>query len=613
MYVEKCVGIKDRGNIIAINEIPVKPSLDPLYVSLWPFDASITKYVEQYKTVSGHKGKHYCNRILIDVDYSDSASSMLENLKKAKESTEKVINRLYALFQIMPDQLNIYFSGKKGFHVEIREGLFSAMLPDENMAKKMKNVVMKMTEEIEYIDPKIFENHRIIRVVNSKNESGLYKILLRFDEFKSWTPEEICRKAKRPRPIKSECATKDLNVNVKLDQFIQQHFKLETKEKKTKNDVVYDSLWMIPQEGERNTMHYKQACRLFEQSNLDYNEIEKIMVHLNNLCPVPEPIENLIQTIHSASSNRTEGKESDILNRCSTVEENIPKMLDTYVEETNKIDLCLDFLNEEFKGNLRGKFGILLGYGGTKKSLLSQCIAFANLRTNNRTIYSTMEMGAGELTRRFFDIYKKGENALASEELQASILENRNAVERKLKETFAKDFGDKLITAEQIQCTAEDYDIAINYYKERYGKVDILMVDGFSGMGGTFDNEVQQANVNSAQLMALAQKHNIFVLAIVHASRGADRWSYDLRSKARGSEKIMDNCSFSISMSLLKGKEETVDKRFGVCFLDNKRGSGRELKKPFELMPNRLLLRQLDMSVSKLQKMLNDECSWTDI
>lgn len=592
MYVEKCYGLHDRGNIVPMTEITNESCSTECHYTLFPFDASIVRHVEVNKTIKNHKGKHYCPYILIDVDCDN-------DLEGARQSVLRLITRLNQDFEIDPDMLHVYFSGKKGFHVVIPGELYTPLKPSVNMGKKIKNVIAKLTEGIEHVDMSIYENHRIIRAPNSKHKEGNYKIELTFEELTNWTVIKIIACAQEPRLISPIYLNTDLKINKKFDAFVARNFFAETVQKKSSGEHV--NFFAPPEVGDRNNQLFKQAALLFSESNLKEESVFQIIQNCNQLCSQQLMATEVERIIKSAAASREHHVSDDVLQYVGMISDFIPGMVDSYKDEKEKISLCFGSLDKVFEGNLRQKLGVILGYGGTKKSMLGQCITYANVAIGRRVIYANMEMGAVELTKRFFDIYKKGENDIASNEIKGQANKDPREVEKKLKESFGNYFGNNLVICNKSSSTCEDFRNLLDQVAGMLGKTDLLIVDGLSMMGGK-GNEMERANVNTLGLMDIAKDYNLLTLAIVHASKGEKLTTRDLRHKARASEKIIDNCSFVITMSMLSDKEDRAVKKYGVYHLDNKRGAGENFSKAFELMQNRLLMRELSISIKELEK-----------
>ena len=148
--------------------------------------------------------------------------------------------------------------------------------------------------------------------------------------------------------------------------------------------------------------------------------------------------------------------------------------------------------------------------------------------------------------------------------------------------------------------TVAKYDLMLSQIKQAHGAIDILVVDGLSMMGGQGD-ELEKANRHTLELKELAKKYNIFVFCIVHASRGESLETRDLSKKARGSEKIVDNCDFTITMSLIKINKKDHSSLYGVYNCWNKRGSGNRIEKVFKFTERRLKMIEVEKASNKLK------------
>jgi replicative DNA helicase len=139
--------------------------------------------------------------------------------------------------------------------------------------------------------------------------------------------------------------------------------------------------------------------------------------------------------------------------------------------------------------------------------------------------------------------------------------------------------------------TYEHYRKAIEKVTETTGKPSILVVDGLSMMGGK-GTETEVYSRNSADLKELANEENIFIILICHVSKGAEKHTRDLSRNIRGSEKILDNCDFYMTMSQiqdLSNPETYVQDKGFISFYD-KRGSGKTVDLLFNFDPKRLWL-----------------------
>lgn len=565
-YIEVCKSLKDRGNIKPTGNIAPIARNHEFYISLFPFDETIIKHVKATGGIKGHKGKHYCDYILIDVDSED--------LGKAKEDAVQVINVLSSEFGLSPYDLFIWFSGNKGFHIAIVDKIYGKLNPDENISDMVKSFVRKFFSHIPSVDLAIYENHRIIRVENSLNEkSGLYKIQLNYDELASMSCEDIKEIANAPREIERQVHYNKLKQNDKLLRALKGFFHF------TEVQINEDGFFTPAIQGDRNNKLYKQAAMLFKTSDLAEKSVNELITCINIASKNPLPQSEIDSLVRSAARGGKREKEQDLT--FSTINSLISDWINDANKKSKKISLLFPELNKEFSGKLNGKLCAFIGYGGSKKSLIAQNIAFDNVRKKKRVLYSSMEMGYEELLTRFLNMQYEGKRDLASDDIEQWIKDKTDisGIINEVNDVFS----DHLLCTFNSSMTADKYQKMIDETKP-----DVLIVDGLSMMGGK-GTELELANKHSKELKDLARDNDIFIIFIVHASRGEHLETRDLTRKARASEKIMDNSDFAVTMSFVSGVEN-----IGVYHCWNKRGSGRHIEKAFEIVERTLLIKETE-------------------
>jgi len=270
---------------------------------------------------------------------------------------------------------------------------------------------------------------------------------------------------------------------------------------------------------------------------------------------------------------------------------------ESILPEKNKLSLKFPSWDKEFKGKLRSKLVPIIGYGGTKKSLLAQNIAFENIQRGlGRCIYSTMESGATEVINRFIDMAVEPQDGYNPH----SELEYHN---NKTKRIDAKDFYSKSIApvfkdglniTENTSMDSGKYDRLLTEFERKGKKIDILIVDGLSGLGGS-GSETELYSRHSKELKDLSNKHKIMTFLICHVSKGGHKTDKDLSKLVRSSEKIIDNCDFYISASLFAEGEDEFNKINGNFRLVNKRGTGNILDVVYDFDKLRLLMEETEL------------------
>jgi replicative DNA helicase len=281
---------------------------------------------------------------------------------------------------------------------------------------------------------------------------------------------------------------------------------------------------------------------------------------------------------------------------CKDVSEWAGEWYESILPENNKLSLKFDKWDSEFKGKLRSKLVPVIGYGGTKKSLFALNIAYHNIVMGlGSCIYSSMEMGATQIINRLIDMNIEpadGFNAHIELEYHNNKTQKINAIDFYNK-NFAPSFKNNFFITENTSLQTESYDKILSMFKNKNKKIDILIVDGLSGMGGK-GSETELYSRHSKELKDLANKWKILVLLICHVSKGGKKTDKDLSSLVRSSEKIIDNSDFYITSSLFQ--HDTDPDKFnelnGNMRLVNKRGTGNVIDVVYEFDKLRLTMKQ---------------------
>jgi KaiC/GvpD/RAD55 family RecA-like ATPase len=564
MYVELVErGITNRGNIVECGSIKPVPRDFECYISLFPYDKTIVDYVKINKTVKNHAGKHACDYIVWDIDNDG-------NLQKSKDDALWLLNYWQSEYGLSPDDTWIYFSGYKGFHIILTSKTFGQLEMSAEMGESIKRAAIELAGTLQ-IDVKIYENHRIVRVANSRHlKSGLYKIELTYDELFSMSILDIQELAKSPRILDRKKQYRDVLKNDLIARIVQSSFLI-----KENKEVIETGFFLPDNKGNRNNKLFAQACTLFQNTQLHEKSIKEIITSINLASGDPLPAHEINTLVNSARTKR-KGKEDETL-QITTFDKMWEQYISGFINETEKLSLVFPSVDLILNGKVRSKVGVILGYGGAKKSMYGQNICYRNLSRGYRTIYSNMEMGLNDLTARFINIAMQGfDNHMASYHIEEAFYRKENLT--RFLDSIKDLYNDRLLVAENSNMTAEKYDVIIDQVTRERGKVDILIVDGMSMMGGA-GTEVERANEHSKQLKELAKKWNIFVAPIVHVSRGEELTVRDLTRRARGSEKIADNADFFITFSQIATGIDCYRPDAGVYHLWDKRGSGRRVEK----------------------------------
>ncbi len=154
------------------------------YISLYTFPKDAFDYfIANNKSVSGYNGPAFANRLFFDFDSK-------EDVSLSQTDAQEVIIRLQNAGIVPEQHVKVYFSGNKGFHIEVP---LATEIPSEDM----KNICKNICSGLKTFDPVIYNTTRIIRVVDTQHQaSGLYKIQLDPSDLWELTLDQIKEKAK---------------------------------------------------------------------------------------------------------------------------------------------------------------------------------------------------------------------------------------------------------------------------------------------------------------------------------------------------------------------------------------------------------------------------------
>lgn len=148
-----------------------------------------------------------------------------ENFSKAHEDAKTIVEYFQEILNINEEEMQVYFSGSKGFHVIINERVFG-LRPcyDLTYVHKVVALWMKSAFNLTSIDEVAYSIRRQLRVPNTTHQSsGLRKIQLTPYELNTMTEAEIRKLATEPRDtIYVEDDPADLTTKPEAEQWYAQ-------------------------------------------------------------------------------------------------------------------------------------------------------------------------------------------------------------------------------------------------------------------------------------------------------------------------------------------------------------------------------------------------------
>jgi len=582
--------VDSKGEVVPKHEINITGLDYTAYTSMFYFDNEMVEYFNINKSVKGYKGRVYADYIWFDFDIKEK-----QTLDEVRNEVCFFLRNLLNNYGVSMKHSVKYFSGGKGFHIGIPAKLVGGISPSNRLPDHVKNFVLKLTENIKSIDTGIYNHTRLFRIPNSKhNTSGYYKVGVYTNEFFDFDDiREILNYAKEPRlDYTPEYRANELYQSETLTKLWNEcrpeNEKVDFSNRK--KGVGFEP----PKEGERNSTLFKQACSLFDRSNLDQDSIYDIIWSINQSSGNPVDDREL-KTIFASAKSKTSGnkkfvpevekKQEDI--SVMTLSEAFSGYIQSVLKPKSNLTLGFQKFDRVIKNKLSGKLVGVIGKGGSKKSIFAQhFLAVNTMKRNARGIYSTMEMSANQLTERLVNtVFDPDDNMSASEVIEAmannhNSRDDFNELMKKAQEVIQNQIKDNILITQNSSMTTEKYRKIIRDTKERGLSIDFLVVDGLSMMEDDGIGEFKSVSFHSKELKELANEEDICVILICHVTKDVSSEKRNLTDEIRGSGKILDNCDMFISASLLldvtKETEGEPEYRndLGCLRIFDKRGTG---------------------------------------
>lgn len=160
--------------------------------------------------------------LYLDFDDDDVEGHYFEE----RSDVYRAVQLLSKWFKVPVEQVMLYFSGSKGFHVIIPHEVFG-WAPSADLNTKLKCVMTQIQKELGTgrIDGRIYDRKRLFRIPNSINgKSGLYKIPLTLDELmKISSYEELKQIASKPKLAMFPVPVYSKESQEAFEEWIQAH------------------------------------------------------------------------------------------------------------------------------------------------------------------------------------------------------------------------------------------------------------------------------------------------------------------------------------------------------------------------------------------------------
>ena len=146
----------------------------------------------------------YQGPFYIDID-NDKEKTQELNIKKSIKTAQKVVKKLLKN-KVKPDQIRVWASGKKGFHIMIPMHVFTKDVPLRKLPLTYKYMLGSM-KLLDIVDSTVYSHGRgrMWRVENKQRlDNNAFKVGITVDELMELTPEryeQLCSAPREPIPL----------------------------------------------------------------------------------------------------------------------------------------------------------------------------------------------------------------------------------------------------------------------------------------------------------------------------------------------------------------------------------------------------------------------------
>ena len=302
-YTESASGEFTNRKCRHVNSIP-RHSHVPEYAQYMRYPKDFQESYHQNNTAKFYSGKKYSPVFPLDIDSNDG------NLEKLKADLVAGLINFTLHFEIETSALRIYFSGEKGFHVEVPSILFGIQ-PSKHLEKYFRKLGDQLTMDFfspDYVDLRIYSKNRLLRLPNSRHQnSGLYKTPLTFLELCSLSIDEIKEIASEPR---TEFESWELSEN-SPNPMLQKLWRKVVSSKINSHDKKIDEMLSRGvSKGQRHNTAF-DICRGLKNDFSNDHEIEQNMIEWNKLNYPKLEIQDIRSTIKSTKPFKAYNPEKD--------------------------------------------------------------------------------------------------------------------------------------------------------------------------------------------------------------------------------------------------------------------------------------------------------------
>lgn len=580
-YVEFRAGIvnnrTERANVVQLDDL--YKHIDPFkdcYRSLFYYDSAILEHITKNNTISGFRGKVGIDRLVFDFDHQD--------LELARKDAVLLIDRLLTQYDIKSNEIGIFFSGRKGFAIELKVNGLTEIdnQLDANLPYLVKRVCLTLAEGLDSADRVIYNHNRLYRINGTLHQNRSVLNGIEVQLFKTSISETVLRNSSID-DIK-QIATK-LSVPIDFD-IISNVSKINTliaKVKENINKVVRELPNNIPTnsnglpddnlapKGQKICIWRLSQGTVTESRN---NSLLRIAVHDKNLGLPKEVVKGKltgVATLMKANNPEkdkldpiTEGDIELIVNqafnnpydygcldpvlssvcsrKCYLAPKVFPDQASSFTTFSEALDKASNFYRKYYDVIVPtgltsidsemplflGTFNLIIGLPGTGKTSVLLNIIRNAAKANIPLAFFNMDMSEEMLIQRFAPILivdEQGRPKMSGKQFMERYARGDNALIKEAKEAFEK-LSEEALLSSRSNLTVADIRKEIEMYEAMSNKkLKLIVLDYVQLLKSDKDGLYANSTFNAEALKELSKEKNVCIIGLSQTQRsgGSDQ------------------------------------------------------------------------------------------
>lgn len=597
-YVRLCEGFNRYTLIPSSEDIwkHIKSNNTDYYLSLYQYDETGYRQWQKTNSVKGITNVT-TNKLLFDFDKADAPD-------EARKDAIELVTRLLK-FGVKQDNIQIAFSGNKGYNVEILTN--KSLTPEE-----FKATVFSLAKDLKTFDTVVNDPQRIVRIVGTKhNKSGLYKMPLSVSQLTELSTEQIKVLAKDIDNIDTDIMEGWHEIEIPegiIKTKVESEPKVLTVEKLIDLDMSLKPKWMTEakfalqegffQAGERNTAFMILASTYKNQGfnkEIVYRML-KGMAELqarrsgqerysdeelyNNIVDVvfspgwkggTYSYENtpLLQDVSARLGLKPPKEDEKVLVPVKSVSA-IFKKFATEIDK-NTIKLGIPAIDSKVRVTTSMLVGLLAAPSAGKTSVSLSILNEAS-KSNIKSVFFSLDMGAPLVLQRLIQ-----KHARLNSKAIYSMYQNSDNEIGKIETTLDSEYKNVSFCFKSGITTQDIRDYIVKEQDTSGEKVRLVVVDYLECLQGPYSDATANTSIIAQQLKDIANDLEVCIVLLLQPQKHAGDPSSELLSyrNIKGSSAVEQAASviFTMWRPGFSPKNPAEDKYLSIAVVKNRMGS----------------------------------------